>query len=73
MYLKSNFLDYYTHILQKVSFDRGLLLKEYRKAASMLDKEEIRQLNRRLREKEIYPELFLTEAGNRMALDNLAF
>jgi hypothetical protein len=73
MYLKSNFLDYYTHILQKVSFDRSLLLKEYRKAANMLDKEEIRQLNRRLREKEIYPELFITEAGNRLALDNLAF
>ena len=36
--MKSSFLDYYKVILSKVSFDRRLLRKEYRKAIRSIDK-----------------------------------
>lgn len=61
----TSFLDYYKIILEKVSFDPLLLRKEYQKAKCNLCGEEIRELNKWLRLKEItiYPdEHFKTEA-----------
>lgn len=39
----TSFLDYYKTILQKVSFDPDLLLKEYRKALNALHPSEIEE------------------------------
>ena len=39
------FLDYYKMILDKVSFDRNLFYKEYRKAVRNLQPDEIAELN----------------------------
>ena len=42
--MKTSFLDYYKMILEKVSFDRRLLIKEYNKALQMLQPGEAREL-----------------------------
>ena len=42
----SSFLEYYKVILQKVSFDEDLFVKEYHKAVNSLDADEISILNR---------------------------
>ena len=42
----TSFLDYYKVILQKVSFDEELFVKEYQKALSYLEPDEISVLNR---------------------------
>lgn len=42
---KNSFLDYYKTILKKVSFDRQLLSKEYRKAKQMLGASDARELD----------------------------
>lgn len=42
----TSFLDYYKVILQKVSFDDTLFLKEYQKALNSLEPDEISILNR---------------------------
>ena len=38
--MKTPFLDYYKLILDKVSFDQQLLMKEYRKALNVLTEQE---------------------------------
>jgi len=43
--MQSKFLDYYKLILYKVSFDRQLLTKEYRKALRRLTAREIDDLH----------------------------
>lgn len=43
--MKTTFLDYYKTILQKVSFDKNLLSKEYKKAITHLEYHEVRRLN----------------------------
>ena len=42
----SSFLEYYKVILQKVSFDEDLFVKEYHKAVNSLEADEISILNR---------------------------
>lgn len=42
---KNTFLHYYQTVLEKVSFDRQLFNKEYRKAVNMLSHEERAALN----------------------------
>lgn len=49
--MKQSFLDYYKYILEKVSFDKELLKKEYKKAINFLKKEERRQLNKWIQSK----------------------
>lgn len=41
-----SFLEYYKLVLEKVSFDRGLFMKEYRKACRMLKINEAKALRR---------------------------
>ncbi len=38
--MKNSFLDYYKMILEKVSFDQTLLVKEYQKAMKLLEGDE---------------------------------
>lgn len=42
---KNTFLEYYKTILEKVSFDGGLVSKEYRKAKELLQESEQRELD----------------------------
>ena len=42
---KSSFLNYYKTILEKVSFDKRLLEKEYKKAKELLEGPEARDLD----------------------------
>ncbi len=42
---KSSFLNYYKTILEKVSFDKRLLKKEYKKAKELLEGPEARDLD----------------------------
>ncbi len=51
--MKTSFLDYYKVILQKVSFDRKLFKKEYRKAIETLQESEAGILKRWIRENNI--------------------
>ncbi|WP_422358816.1 hypothetical protein [Reichenbachiella sp.] len=41
--MKTSFLDYYKLILEKVSFDKGLLAKEYQKAIRSLQPDELEE------------------------------
>ena len=43
--MNTTFLDYYKIILDKVSFDSTLFMKEYGKAVKQLDDKEIYELN----------------------------
>tara|TARA_R110002020_G_scaffold189815_3_gene389123 strand:+ start:77 stop:316 length:240 start_codon:yes stop_codon:yes gene_type:complete len=54
---KNSFLDYYKTILGKVSFDRQLLSKEYRKASQMLGASEVRELDSWLMRKGLFHQL----------------
>lgn len=49
--MKNSFLDYYKYILEKVSFDKKLFSKEYKKAIKYLKKEERYKLNNYLKSK----------------------
>ena len=51
--MKTNYLNYYTQVLEKVSFDRHLLQKEYSKALRSLDSQDTVMLVTRLKEKGI--------------------
>lgn len=44
--MKTSYLDYYKMILEKVSFDYGLLKKELRKANQILTQEERSRLRK---------------------------
>lgn len=44
--MKTSYLKYYQLILEKVSFDRGLWEKEYRKAMEVLDDHEAAELRK---------------------------
>ncbi len=52
--MKTSFLNYYKLILEKVSFDRNLFLKEYKKALNTLQTYEATLLDRWLIEKGLY-------------------
>ena len=54
---KNSFLDYYKTILEKVSFDRRLLTKEYNKAKHVLGTSEIRELDSWLMGKGLFHQL----------------
>lgn len=62
--MKTSFLDYYKIILDKVSFDRALFTKEYKKAISKIKKSEISDLNNWLKAKGFQPILSET-SGDR--------
>ena len=49
--MTTSFLDYYKMILDKVSFDQNLFMKEYQKATRSLHTDEIGDLNSWLRSK----------------------
>jgi hypothetical protein len=49
--MSTSFLDYYKMILDKVSFDHNLFMKEYQKATRSLHTSEIGDLNSWLRSK----------------------
>jgi hypothetical protein len=51
--MRNTFLDYYKIVLDKVSFDRNLFLKEYDKALSLLSAQEVIDLNRWLESKDL--------------------
>ena len=42
--MNKSFLDYYKYVLEKVSFDPHLFIKEYKKAKRVLEKHEEKQL-----------------------------
>jgi hypothetical protein len=44
--MKGSFLEYYKVILKKVSFDRDLFIKEYKKALNTVREDEADQLSR---------------------------
>ncbi|MBV6645351.1 MAG: hypothetical protein KI790_07865 [Cyclobacteriaceae bacterium] len=50
MKIKKSMLDYSKLILDKVSFDRRLFLKEYRKASRNLEPSEVMELGRWIRQ-----------------------
>ena len=52
--MDKSYLDYYKYILEKVSFDPNLFLKEYRKAQKTLKKYEEKMLQEWLREKGLH-------------------
>jgi len=55
--MQNTFLDYYKLILDKVSFDRQLLMKEYRKALGQLSPREVNELHSWLDAKGLLPPL----------------
>jgi hypothetical protein len=52
--MTTTFLDYYKMILHKVSFDEHLFIKEYKKAALVLQGNEVGHLDTWLREIGLY-------------------
>jgi hypothetical protein len=61
--MKNSFLEYYKLILEKVSFDRDLFRKEYRKAVRLLQENEIRQLNMWIQECGLHNHLLKMKTG----------
>lgn len=53
--MQNTFLDYYKMILDKVSFDPQLFLKEYRKALGLLSAHEVNDLHSWLDSKGLLP------------------
>ena len=60
-----SYLDYYKYILEKVSFDPNLFLKEYRKAQKSLKKYEENMLQDWLQEKGLHINLVPVKSGRR--------
>lgn len=56
--MKTTFLEYYKNVLDKVSFDPRLFIKEYYKALRMLQSNEINELNDWLRSRGLYRVIF---------------
>ncbi|MEB2775559.1 hypothetical protein SYJ56_09575 [Algoriphagus sp. D3-2-R+10] len=57
---KSSFLNYYKTILEKVSFDQKLLVKEYWKAKQLLENSEAKDLDYWLQSKGLARKLIHT-------------
>ncbi len=55
--MKTTFLDYYKMILEKVSFSKELLIKEYKKAISTLEPKEASDLNHWIKMNGLYHQL----------------
>lgn len=53
--MKNSFLEYYKYILEKVSFDKGLLKKEYLKAVKFLRKDDAVKLQQWAKSKGLQP------------------
>jgi len=53
--MKNTFLDYYKIVLDKVSFDHQLFMKEYRKALGLLSAREVNDLHSWLDSKGLLP------------------
>jgi len=53
--MKTTFLEYYKIVLDKVRFDSGLFMKEYRKAMKQLQDGEVDDLNEWLTSQGIHP------------------
>lgn len=54
MHMKTSMLEYFKMILGKVSFDRKLFRKEYRKSLCLLTKDEAAQLKSWLRQQGLF-------------------
>lgn len=52
--MKTSLLEYYKQILDKVSFDHKLFIKEYNKALNILKPEDIEALDRWLQAEGLY-------------------
>lgn len=61
---KNTFLEYYKTILEKVSFDQALLMKEYQKALQALHPPERIQLNQWIHENGLIEKI---TSSNRLA------
>ncbi len=59
--MKKSFLDYYKYILEKVSFDPQLFVKEYKKAACTIDENERQQLIKWMKEKGLSAKMISAE------------
>jgi len=74
-HMRNSYLDYYKLILDKVSFDDNLFMKEYKKALNMLTADEAEALQRWLRsrghpvhqvtEKKVFQSVFEPSEVNR--------
>lgn len=62
--MKNSFLDYYKEVLEKVSFDRDLLTKEYNKTVQTIDNSEIPLLNQWLKEKGVNASVSIVKSRN---------
>lgn len=47
--MKTSFLEYYKIILEKVSFDQSLFIKEYQKALKLIEQHEVKALDQWLK------------------------
>ncbi len=56
--MKHSMLEYLKMVLQKVSFDRGLLRREYRKSFQWLNASERKELNLWIKQKDLFKESF---------------
>jgi hypothetical protein len=64
MFMKKSMLDYVKIVLSKVSFDRRLFRKEYRKSLSWLSHNEINELRSWLRQQRYAGNLVVVRAKN---------
>lgn len=63
--MKTSFLDYYKLILEKVSFDKSLLAKEYQKAMKSLQPDEVEEFQRWLESSNLQLKLMPNRSNKR--------
>lgn len=63
--MKTSFLDYYKLILKKVSFDSGLLAKEYQKAVKALQPDEVEEFQQWLENSNLQLKLMPNRSNKR--------
>lgn len=63
--MKGSFLEYYKTILEKVSFDKELFVKEYHKAMKMVEATEAEQLSKWIQARGFKADLMTVENPRR--------
>lgn len=63
--MKTSYLDYYKMLLDKISFDRQLLMKEYKKAQNILKAEEKSALKEWALNQGLHPGVLTTDPQRR--------
>ena len=66
MFMNTSFLDYYKVILDKVSFDKELLAKEYKKAKRALNGSEASELEQWLRKTGLSESILYNQTAERI-------